>query len=185
MTTQQAFEKDDMQATPEAGGRQWWKMAVLIGVIALTVGAVILTSDAGAVQEEGVPLQTFEGEMVFLSEYEGQVLLVNFWASWCGPCRVEMPELQAFHDTYAGDDFALLAVNRGETVEQAQAYIDEFGYSFPVALDLDEALYNDFDLWAMPSTIVLDQNGEVVAVHNGIVVQSQLEELVLPLIGEG
>lgn len=130
-----------------------------------------------------LPLQTLAGEEVNLSDYAGNVILVNFWATWCGPCRVEMPELEAYYQAHQDKGFVMLAVNAGEPAGRAQGFIDEGGYTFPVMLDLEGEVANFFGgVRGMPSTFVLDQNGELAYQHVGLLDRSVLEAEVTPLL---
>lgn len=162
-----------------------WRKRWLIG---LAVAAFMLAacSIAQSAAEAGPPIETLAGETRHVSDYEGQVVVINFWATWCGPCRVEMPELQAYYDAHADDPgFAMLAVNGGETRELAQAYVDEFGYTFPVGLDPDGAVAEHLGgVRGLPTTLVLDEGGEIVYQHAGALNRDVLEAQVTPLLAD-
>jgi thiol-disulfide isomerase/thioredoxin len=130
-----------------------------------------------------LPLTMLDGQTLDLADYEGQVVLVNFWAPWCAPCRIEMPELDSYYQAHRDDGFTLLAVNAGEPADRAADYLAQFDYSFPVVLDEDGEIDNYFGgVRGMPSSYILNGEGEVVYQHVGALTQAILEEKVTPLL---
>ncbi len=133
--------------------------------------AVTLSAHASSVPlSEPAPdftLKTLNGPNLRLEEYRGQVVLINFWASWCGPCRQEMPILDRLHQRYEDTGFAVWGVNvEGETAP-AQKIVDKTNVTFPVLIDEGQAVSEMYDLEAMPSTVVVDRDGVVRYVHRG------------------
>lgn len=113
-------------------------------------------------------LETLDGDHITLSELRGRPVLVNLWASWCGPCRAEMPAIQRIHDQYDGQ-FIVLAVNSTsqDSRAAAQAFVDEFGFTFPVLLDTDGLVADLYNLRAYPSSYFVDANGVISEVVFG------------------
>jgi peroxiredoxin len=108
---------------------------------------------------------TLDGESVALSDYRGQVVLLNFWATWCGPCREEMPDFEAIYQQRAADGFTVLAVNFAESPEQVAAFVDELGLSFPVVMDESGEINGDVYGSAVsgyPTSLLLDRDGVIV-----------------------
>lgn len=140
--------------------------------VALMCGlATALSASASSVKlSEPAPdftLKTLQGPNLRLEEYRGQVVLINFWASWCGPCRQEMPILDRLHQRYEDTGFAVLGVNvEGETAP-AQKIVDKTNVTFPVLIDEGQAVSEMYELEAMPSTVVVDRDGVVRYVHRG------------------
>ena len=140
---------------------------------ALAVAAACATMVAVAAplapqsQAPDFTLRTLDGKNLRLGEQRGRVVLVNFWATWCGPCRQEMPHLNKLYDKYKASGFMLLGVNVDEDTRHAAAVADKLGVRFPVLPDADKRVSKQYDLSAMPSTVLIDRDGRVRHVHRG------------------
>ncbi len=130
-------------------------------------------------------LQTDGGETVSLSDLRGQVVLLNFWGTWCGPCRREMPEFQRIYEERADEGFTILAVAIRDNVDNVVEFRREFGLSFTLALDSDNAVADLYGIQTAPSTLIISPDGVVVAKHFGMLVESQITELVAKALAEG
>jgi peroxiredoxin len=97
-------------------------------------------------------LETLDGQTIALSDLRGQVLLINFWASWCLPCREEMPAIQQVYERYRDQDFVVLAVNLQEQDAQVTAFTDRLELTFPVLIDRDGSVFDRYRVMALPST---------------------------------
>lgn len=130
-----------------------------------------LTAPAFSVDvEQSAPdftLEALEGPNQRLQEYRGQVVLINFWASWCGPCRQEMPVLDQLHKRYEEAGFAVLGVNVEGSRAPAEKIAKEANVSFPVLIDAKQKISKEYDLEAMPSTVVVDRDGKIRYIHRG------------------
>lgn len=124
------------------------------------------------------------GQAVELSDYHGQVVLVNNWATWCPPCREEMPALQAYHDIYKDKGFSVVAVEAGEPAEQVQQFVDEYGLTFPVWVDVNQQSLAVFRNMALPNSYIIDRKGQVRLAWNGAISLKALEKYVTPLVEE-
>jgi peroxiredoxin len=131
-------------------------------VFALPVFATSSSGPAPAFQLTGR-----NGKAIDLSQFKGQVVMINFWATWCGPCRVEMPHLARLYDKYRGSGFTVLAVNIDEDPYKAASLAKQLGMRFPVLLDKEKKVSRLYDLSTMPSTILVDREGRVRYVHRG------------------
>ena len=112
-------------------------------------------------------LRTMDGKNLRLQELRGRVVMVNFWATWCGPCRQEMPQLDLLYQKYKSSGFVLLGVNVDEDVRKATDVAAKLGVTFPVLLDTDKAVSKLYDLSTMPSTVIIDRDGKVRYLHRG------------------
>jgi peroxiredoxin len=112
-------------------------------------------------------LKSLEGPNLRLKEQRGKVVLVNFWATWCAPCREEMPQLNKLFDKYRASGFALLGVNVDEDSRNAAGIAGQLGVKFPVLLDSDKAVSKLYELSAMPSTVLIDRDGKLRFTHRG------------------
>jgi peroxiredoxin len=112
-------------------------------------------------------LSTLGGPNLRLQEQRGQVVMINFWASWCGPCRVEMPHLARLYEKYRSAGFTVLAVNIDEDPHKAANLARQLGMRFPVLLDTEKKVSRLYDLSTMPSTVLVDRDGRVRYVHRG------------------
>jgi len=140
---------------------------VLLAAWLLVCGAVV----AASVQPSGLApdftLRSMDGTNLRLQEQRGRVVLVNFWATWCGPCRQEMPHLNKLYDKYRGAGFVLLGVNIDDDARNATDLAAKLGLKFPVLLDTDKAVSRLYDMGTMPSTVVIDRDGRVRYIHRG------------------
>ncbi|MFQ5636222.1 MAG: TlpA disulfide reductase family protein [Gammaproteobacteria bacterium] len=135
-------------------------------VMGLSMTAPVHAGDAPMAAPDFV-LPDAHGTAVRLSDLKGQVVMINFWASWCGPCRQEMPLLEAIHRKYERLGFTLLGVNVEENPADAQAWLADRPVSFPVLYDPANAVSKQYDVVAMPSTVLIDRRGRVRYLHHG------------------
>jgi DsbE subfamily thiol:disulfide oxidoreductase len=105
-------------------------------------------------------LETLEGETVALSEMKGEPVMLNFWATWCPPCREEMPEMQKFFDEYQ-DEINVIAVNYNEENDKVMDYLNEYGYTFPSPLDPDAEVGNEYGVLTLPTTYFINSDGVI------------------------
>lgn len=125
-------------------------------------------------------LENLSGEQVSLADFRGQVVLLNFWATWCAPCRMEMPYFQVRADQNP-DDLTVIAINFDEDVEQVQAFVDEMSLSFPVLLDPGGTVNRQYRVRGYPSSYLIDSQGVLQIQHIGLMTASQLDDYLLQL----
>jgi peroxiredoxin len=129
-------------------------------------------------------LKSHSGENLKLSELRGEVVMVNFWASWCGPCRQEMPLLDQLYQRYKPMGFTLLGVNVEENTAAAKKMLKEAPVSFPILFDRKNQVSELYQVKAMPSTFLVDRDGKLRYLHKGYKpgyendYQSQIRELI-------
>ena len=121
-----------------------------------------------------------------LSEYRGKVVVVDFWASWCAPCRRSLPWLDAMQRQYADEGLVVIGVNEDKAKKDAEAFLGDVPVGFRIVLDLDGEIARQYELIAMPSTYVFDRDGKLVTRHLGFKVAKQDEyEALLRSLLEG
>ena len=146
-------------------------MKIKNSIIAL-VFSVFAASSLASSGMEGQPapdfaLQSSTGENLRLSEYRGDVVMINFWATWCGPCRQEMPLLDELYSRYQRVGFSLLGVNIDDDSRRAMQMIEELGVNFPVLFDARKEVSELYEVEAMPVTVIVDREGNVRYIHHG------------------
>jgi thiol-disulfide isomerase/thioredoxin len=104
-----------------------------------------------------------EGLQVSLQKYRGKVVFLNFWATWCIPCREEMPSLERLHQTYQAQDLAILSIDLKEGAEHVKAFFQKHGLSFPSLLDPNGTVFRDYLVAGMPTTYLIDRDGTLLA----------------------
>lgn len=112
-----------------------------------------------------------------LSDLKGQVVLVNFWASWCGFCRREMPALENVYQNYKDQDFLVLGVNVGEDWGKVEEFRREVPFSFPITRDPNSEIYNSYWGTGIPRTVIIDENGFVLYVYPGEITEALLDKI--------
>ncbi len=141
-------------------------MTTLILLLSLMTAGSALALDVGNTAPD-FTLKSRSGENIKLSEQRGDVVMINFWASWCAPCRQEMPLLEELHDRYADLGFTLLGVNVEEDSSAALDLLKEIPVTFPVLFDSRNDVSKRYNVVAMPTTVILDRDGNVRYVHKG------------------
>ncbi len=138
---------------------------------ALLVSSLIGMMPANADSSKGpapdFSLKSSAGKNLKLSEYRGDVVMINFWASWCGPCRQEMPLLEELYQQYESLGFTILGVNVEADSTKAKDMLKSIPVSFPVLYDTTSKVSKLYDVVAMPSTVLVDRDGNMRYLHQG------------------
>src|SRR5579884_1476569 len=143
-------------------------MGTLLGLsVAALPGASLAADIAPGVDAPTFQLNSSLGKPVALSELKGQVVLINFWASWCGPCRQEMPILNQLFKSYQPAGFTLIGVNVEPSATDANRFLKGTPVSFPILYDPHSQVSQLYQVTGMPSTVILDRNGTIRYVHHG------------------
>jgi peroxiredoxin len=147
------------------------RTAFALRIVACTVFAVIAGTASSAIapatQAPDFTLHAMSGANLRLKEQRGRVVMVNFWATWCAPCRQEMPQLNRLYEKYRTSGFVLLGVNVDDDPSKASEVASKLGVTFPILLDADKTVSKLYDLSTMPSTVIIDRDGKVRYVHRG------------------
>jgi peroxiredoxin len=180
--------------SPLLKSRWFWSVAIMVVII--LGGAWILFSqsisrispvggDAAVILEPapiaGHPapdfeLATLDGELLRLSDFAGKPILVNFWATWCGPCRAEFPDFQKAW-LESEDNLVIIAINHttADRAEQVDDFVAEMGVTFPIVLDKDGQAAEAYQVRGLPTSIFIDSNGRVIEVFTGPINQAYIE----------
>jgi len=102
------------------------------------------------------------GENVSLSSYKGKVVILNFWATWCPPCRAEMPSMETLYKSFNGQGLEILAVDIGEDSPTVQKFVRSNGYTFPILLDSSKKISSIYGIKAIPTTYIIDREGKII-----------------------
>ena len=132
----------------------------------------------------GMPVDEFrltdlDGKAHSLSQYRGKIVLVNFWATWCKPCTTEMPAMQASFDKLRDKGFVVLAINELEDDAKVRDHIKQYGHTFPVLMDRDNKVANQFGVFGLPVSVFIDQQGRVQEyIKGGLLTEQMINDVV-------
>ena len=167
-------------------------VAILLGGVWIWVSRVPTSESAAASSESttapqkgflapDMDLMTLDGDQIRLSDLRGQPVLINFWASWCGPCRAEMPHFQAAYEAHADEGLVVLAVNQMEAPGTAASFAKEFGLTFPVLLDSRGDVSEIYKVRGFPTSFFVDVDGVIRYLFTGPMtgglIESKLEKI--------
>lgn len=157
--------------------------------MAVLVSTTPLRGEAAPSPQNPAPdftLKGLDGRNLRLAEQRGQVVMLNFWASWCGPCKLEMPHLNRLHDKYGSAGFTLLGVNVDEDLRTATAAAQKLAVKFTVLHDAEKGVSRLYALDSMPATVLIDRDGRVRHLHRGYRegVEATYEQQVRALVKE-
>lgn len=138
----------------------WLGLLALVLLFSANVSANTIKGEA-----PDFTLKSHSGENIKLSEYRGQIVLINFWASWCGPCRQEMPELEKLYKKYSKLGVTIFGVNVEENINDAKNVVTNSKLSFPVLFDTENVVSQLYNVTGMPTTIIVDRDGNMRYLH--------------------
>ena len=147
---------------------------------AYTANEIEVSSERKVAQD--FTLTTLQGEQVSLSDYKGKIVILNFWTSWCGPCKEEMPHMQSFSEKHP--DVAMLAVNLTSMdlgIDAVKQFVDEFGLTFPILLDEADVVGKQYNILTIPTSYIIDPEGRIFKEVIGPMDEPMMEELVREL----
>src|ERR1041385_1813874 len=163
------------------------KTAVVAAVLGVTLVGVLVVngwSMGSRVPVVGMPVEDFqlldlEGKIQRLNDYRGKVVLLNFWATWCKPCTTEMPAMQASYDKLADKGFVVLAINELEDDAKVREHIKQYGHTFPVLMDSDNKVANQFGVFGLPVSVFIDEQGVVQEyIKGGLLTDQKIYDVV-------
>jgi thiol-disulfide isomerase/thioredoxin len=139
--------------------------------LAILASTILLATTLQAAEVQGkapdFTLKSSSGKNLKLSEHRGEVVLLNFWASWCGPCRKEMPYLEQIQEKYADYGFTVMGVNVEEDSSKAKKMLKDIPVTFPILFDTGNSASKAYKVSAMPTTVIIDRDGNMRYLHKG------------------
>jgi len=172
-------------------------VVVGVGLILISIAAIFAIPRAQAAVEENqigtqpvrvnftapdVQITDLDGNPVALSDYHGQVILYNAWATWCPPCKAEMPVLQAYYEKYKDQGFVVIAIEDGQPIDEVAAFAEQYGLTFQVWPDLEWKATTAWNIQALPTSYVIDRDGVARLTWTGEITARLLEQYVTPII---
>jgi thiol-disulfide isomerase/thioredoxin len=160
--------------------------AIVIGAVLVFAFASTSNTTIGPAQN-GKPIANFSltdlnGVTRKMSDYAGRPVLINAWATWCPPCKAEMPALHEFYLKHKDEGFELLAVNSGESRSAVQHFIGQTGFTFPVLLDTNKDVLDGLGVNGLPTSIFVGRDGTVKTIHIGGLTSEAIEKELAPLL---
>jgi len=140
---------------------------IVLGALSL-VGAIALTTTTDQ-HDLDFKVESLDGNTITLSHFRGKTIAVNFWATWCAPCRQEMPALASYYQEHRDKDFVLLSINTGETADAATNFVEQYGFSFPIGLDPNGSLRERLGINGLPVTLIINPSGKITYRHTGMI----------------
>jgi peroxiredoxin len=179
--------------------KNWFYFNIAVAILLILVGVATLfwmgqqsspqqvSSVSAPMPQQGqlapnFSLMSLGGEPVSLSDYSGQVVLVNMWATWCPPCKAEMPTIHEYYQAHRDDGFVVLAVNSQEQAASVNSFIQATGFTFPVLLDDRATVMDQYNVLGLPTSFIIDRHGTIQHTHTGQITKDQLEQYIDPLL---
>ena len=190
-TTSREARKQQRQA--ERRKAQLQTFAIVGGLIVFIGVVLVLSLSAPNVSigpaQIGKPISDFtltdiNGATHKISDYKGRPVLINAWATWCPPCRGEMPDLHAFYLKHQAEGFEMLAINSGESQAVVASFIKQMGFTFPALVDQNKVVLDGLGVNGLPTSILVGRDGTVKYIHIGGLTPDAIEKELTPLLSQ-
>jgi peroxiredoxin len=161
------------------------RIAVVLAIVMFSLVAGCKEKPQRVVSGAEAPdfvLNDISGKPVRLSDFRGKVVLLEFWATWCAPCVMAIPELNELQEKYLDEDFVMLAVSADDDIEALESFYEEYHITYPVLFD-DKGVNNDFGIYSLPTSIIIGKDGKISKRHMGYA-PDVLDELVSEALAE-
>jgi peroxiredoxin len=127
-------------------------------------------------------LETMDGSKASLSDYGGSVVLVNFWATWCPPCRDEIPHFEEAYQAYKDEGLVVMGVNFQESAAEVEPFVERLGVTYPILLDESGRVVKEYRAVGLPTSVFIDRDGVIQVRHSGYLSEGQLEQYLSELL---
>ena len=160
------------------------RQSLALAVVLVALASGVAWSMGSRVPVVGTAVEDFQlvdlsGKMQSLSQYRGKIVLLNFWATWCKPCTTEMPAMQTIYDKLRDKGFVVLAINELEDDAKVREHIKQYGHTFPVLMDRDNKVANQFGVFGLPVSVFIDQEGRVQEyIKGGLLTEQKIDETI-------
>jgi len=154
-------------------------------LLALGIGACTgSNTEAGSAALQGIntgnqardfTLKSLDGRKVTLSDFQGDVVLINFWATWCAPCRAEIPDFEGAYQAHKDEGFVILGLNEQESPQVIESFIEELDMTYPALLDEQGQVMREYRVLGLPTSLLVDRHGVIQVRHTGTLAAAQLE----------
>jgi thiol-disulfide isomerase/thioredoxin len=172
--------------------RTSWLVAIGVAIVAAVILVPLFRSGTSrpsgpaGLAGEAAPvfaLRDDRGQSASLTQYRGKIVVMNLWASWCPPCRAEMPDLERLAKAFAGRGVVVVGVNQGESPQRAAEFAGSLGITFPIWIDDSQQYGRVYAALGLPTTVVIGRDGNVVRGFDGALTLDQMRSAVQPLVG--
>ncbi|MCJ7839421.1 thiol-disulfide oxidoreductase ResA [Lederbergia sp. NSJ-179] len=163
--------------------RLWIRTVILIvlfAAVAFTLYASLTKDKAKIAIGDKAPdfvLTDMEGNKHQLSEYRGKGVFINFWATWCKPCKVEMPDINSQYNDYKGQDVVVLGINMGDSNLLINSFLDKHDLDFPILKDKSKDVAGDYNIYKLPATVIIDSDGVIVDIVEGQLPEGRIKAM--------
>jgi cytochrome c biogenesis protein CcmG/thiol:disulfide interchange protein DsbE len=187
--TQELFQERNTQ-TRAKGGISLGNIVLLAGVmmVIIAVGVALVRNSETLGEGDNAPrfaLTTFNGDDFRLADYRGQIVVLNFWASWCGPCHHEAPDLQRIHELYHDEGVVLIGITYTEASQQDSIdFIEQYQLTYANGPDIGAVIAEDYQITGVPETFVIDRDGTLAKYYPGTVNEATLSDLLDDMLAE-
>jgi peroxiredoxin len=156
-----------------------------IGVLLILVVLVAGCSGPGSAVPQGITVgnrardfrvDSLDGKKVSLGDYRGSVVLLNFWATWCAPCRAEIPDLEAAYQAHKDNDFVVLGINVQESPQDVGPFVSALNMTYPILMDPEGKVWQQYRGLGLPMSLLVDEEGVIQVRHMGILTADQLQD---------
>lgn len=172
-----------MKRGTQSPAKRLMSVALVVFTCGLVGAFVVLNQEVVPAADIGSPAPHFElaqlgGDYLSLADLQGKVVLINFWATWCTPCRAEMPEMQRVYDRYKDEGFEVVAINLQESEVTVKGFVNQLGLTYPIVYDITGEVFDNYLVRPLPTSYFLDREGIIRFKFVGAMSEEDIEQRV-------